>query len=65
MSECGAVLGWGNTLDEAMAHCQKAADTIKGYGIKMPSGSIEEAKKQMEEINESGLKVFSLDKSEK
>ena len=65
MAECGAVLGWGDTLDEAMAHCQKAADTIKGYGIKMPSGSIEEAKKQMEEINESGLKVFSLDKSEK
>lgn len=59
MSEIGAVIGWGDTLEEAIAHMKKAADTVKGYGIKIPEGSIDEAKKQMEKMSEIGLPVFS------
>ena len=63
MAEIGAVVGWGDTLDEAVAHMKKAADTIKGFGIKIPDGSIDDARKGMEELAEFGLPVFDLEKS--
>lgn len=61
MAEIGAVVGWGDTLDDAIAHAMKAADSIKGYGIKIPKGSIDDAKKQMEELEEFGVSPFSVD----
>ncbi len=60
MPECGAILGWGDTLEEAFAHFEKAADTVKAHGLKIPRGSLDEAKKQMEELAEMGLPVFNL-----
>jgi hypothetical protein len=60
MEEVGSVIGWGDTLDEAVAHMQKAADTVKGYGIKIPLASVDEAKEQMAEINAMGIKLFSV-----
>lgn len=63
MSECGAVIGWGDTLEEALAHMKEAADTIRGHGIKIPEGSAETAMKQMEELNDMGLRVFDVEKS--
>lgn len=62
MAEIGAVVGWGDTLDEAQAHLQEAADSIKGYGIKMSHGSIDDAKKAMQDLADFGLPVFTLSK---
>jgi hypothetical protein len=61
MGEVGAIIGWGDTLEAAIAHMQKAADSIGGFQIKIPHGSIDEAKKQMEELSEMGLDVFSVE----
>lgn len=65
MPECGAILGWGDTLQSAVDHMQKAADTVKGYGLKIPHGSLDDAKKQMEEMQDMGLDVFTLEQSTK
>jgi hypothetical protein len=65
MQECGAIVGWGDTIRAAMDHMKEAADTVKGYGIKIPSGAVEGIMEQMQEINDSGLEVFTLDSTPK
>jgi len=57
----GAVIGWGDTLEEAVEHMKKAADTIKGFGISIPSESLDEAETSIQELTDAGLKVFSID----
>lgn len=57
----GAVVGWGDTLEEAVAHMKKAADTVKGFGIKIPDGSIGEAQECMQKLADAGLPVFDLE----
>jgi hypothetical protein len=65
MKEIGAVIGWGDTLDAAIAHMEEAADTVKGFGIKIPHGAVEDAKAEMEKLSEIGLPVFTIDKTPK
>ena len=61
MAEIGAIVGWGNTLDEAIEMAYEAADTVSGYGIKIPRGSIDEAKGQMDELSEYDVSPFTVD----
>ena len=65
MEECGCVIGWGDTLEAAVAHMEKAADTVKAYAVKIPRGSVNDAIEQMNEINDMGLQVFTIAKTEK
>ena len=65
MAEVGAVVGWGDTLQEAIAHCQKAGDSIKAYGVSFKMGSVDAATDQMEELEELGISPFTLDSKEK
>jgi hypothetical protein len=60
MCQCAAIVGWGNTLEAAIAHMGKAADAVKGHGIKIPRGSIDQATEAMEQLAEFGLPVFDL-----
>lgn len=59
MTEIGAVVGWGKTLEAALSHCQKAGESIKGYGINFEVGAIEKAHEQMEHLSKIGLPVFN------
>jgi hypothetical protein len=59
LQEIGAVIGWGKTPEAAVAHMQEAADSIQGFGIQIPMGSIDKAKEQMEELADYGIDVFS------
>ena len=61
LQEIGAVIGWGDTLESAVDHMQEAADSIEGFGIQIPMGSIDKAKEQMEELAALGLPVFTLE----
>jgi hypothetical protein len=63
MSEIGAVIGWGDTLEAAIAMVQEAGEAIEGFGIKFGLGPIESAKEEMEKIEALGVSPFSIDKT--
>lgn len=60
MEECGSVIGWGETLEKAIEHMNKALDSVSGFGIKKPTSSIDEITEAMENMADFGLPVFSL-----
>lgn len=62
MTEIGAVIGYGATLDKAIAMAREAGESIEGYGIKFSMGPIEEAQKQIAELQRIGVSPFTLDK---
>ena len=49
--------------DEAIAMAKEVGESIEGFGIKFALGPVEKAKEQMQELNDLGLKTFSLDNS--
>ena len=53
--EYGCVLGFGNTLEEAVNHCKQNASQISGYQITIKLDSIEAGLKQIEEGNKIGI----------
>ena len=65
MTEIGAVVGWGETLEEAVDHAKEAGESITGYGIKFNIGPAEAATEQMQELAELGVSPFEMDKTEK
>jgi len=65
MIEIGAVVGWGDTLEEAVEHAREAGESIKGYNIKFNMGPIDTVNKAIEELEEIGISPFKMDKEEK
>ena len=61
MIEIGAVVGWGDTLDDAIEMVKEAGDTIEGYGIKFNVGPVEMAKEQIAKIEDIGVSPFSIE----
>lgn len=64
MGEVACVVGYGDKLEDAIAMAMEAADSVCGYGIKIPKGSIDSAKEGIEELEEYGISPFSVDLSE-
>ena len=65
VTEIGAVVGWGDTMEEAIAMVQEVGESIEGFGIKCAIGPVEKALEQMQDMNDMGLSVFTLDKKPK
>jgi hypothetical protein len=65
MKEIGAVVGWGDTLEEAIEHAKAAGESVKGYGIKFNMGPVDNAIEQIEELEELGISPFEMDKKKK
>ena len=63
MTEIGAVIGWGDTPEEAFEHCRKAGESLKGYGVKFEMGAADKAHEQIEELAELGVSPFTLEKT--
>lgn len=63
MTEIGAVVGWGDTMEEAMEHARKAGESIEGYGVKFSMGAADKAEEEIEELAKIGLSPFILDKT--
>ena len=65
MTEIGAVVGWGDTMEEAINHAREAGESIEGYGVKFSIGPIDQAQKQIEELEAMGISPFNLADSQK
>lgn len=56
MPEIGAVIGLGNTLEEAIKNVQDNASQIEGYKLDIKSESLSEAKETIEKSSKIGVK---------
>lgn len=63
MTEIGAIIGYGDTLQQAMDMVKEAAEGVSGIGIKIPDGSLDDAIAQARELTDMGLPVFDLEGS--
>lgn len=59
MAECGSVIGWGDSLEEAIKHCAEAAETIEGHDLSIKPEALEEAKGELEKAKEMGVDLLS------
>lgn len=55
MSECAAVVGMGQTMDQAILMASEIAKTVKGFDIKINTDCTEEANKQIKELRKNGI----------
>ena len=53
--QVGAVVGLGDTIEEALDMAKEIADTIKGCGVEVQTGSFEKAKSVLEEAKSLGI----------
>lgn len=58
LPEIGAVVGLGNTLEQAFDHALANAEEIGGYYLEGKTGAIEEVKEQIAKMKALGLSVF-------
>jgi hypothetical protein len=52
IAECGSIVGWGDTVDAAIKHATKAADTVGGYSIKINTDALNKASDTCKEAKE-------------
>ena len=64
MEEIGAVVGWGDTIEAAMAHAKEAGESIEGYKIKFGMGPAENANEEIAKLEKLGVSPFG-EKAEK
>jgi hypothetical protein len=58
LSEIGAVVTTGKTLDEAMDKVQEIADEVKSYYIEVPKQSLDKAKEEIAKLKSFGIDLF-------
>lgn len=63
MSEIGAVVGYGETIEDAIEMVEEIGKSIEAYGLKFGLGPVDAAKEQIEEIEEIGVSPFTLESS--
>lgn len=55
LKEIGAVVGIGDTIEEAVAMCRRVADQVKGEGVKIRLDAIGDALREIAEGEEMGV----------
>lgn len=58
LPEIGAVVGWGDTVEEAKDMVKEIAETVEGYYIEIPVESLDKADEQLEMARDYGLDFF-------
>jgi predicted RNase H-like HicB family nuclease len=61
LPEIGAVVGLGNTLEEAFDHALENAELVEGYYLEGKTGAIEQVREQIDKMDQLGLSVFNED----
>lgn len=56
--EIGAVIGLGNTIEEAVKMALEVGDQLDEYGIEIPKDALDDAQKQIEKMDKLGLNLF-------
>lgn len=62
MNEIGAVVGFGETLEDAIEMAREVGESVEGYGVKFSLGAVDQVKEQIERIEEIGVSPFKLEK---
>ena len=57
LPEIGAVLGVGETIEEAVEHCKANAEQIKAYDLDIQLDSIDDAMKEIEKAKDFGIEI--------
>lgn len=55
---CGAVIGWGDTLQEAIDVVTDISKEVKGYGLETCIASLKKADEEIEKMADIGLNLF-------
>lgn len=58
MTEIGAVVGWGDTIETALNHAREAGEAIEGYGIKFSLDAADKAQEHIDELQALDLSPF-------
>jgi hypothetical protein len=58
LPECGAVIGLGNTMEEALDNAVDNAEQVTGYYLEAKLGAIENIKEQISKLEELGLNMY-------
>lgn len=58
MKEIGSVVGVGHSLEQAVKMATEISKTIKGFDLKINTDCIEDAQKQIKELNKNGIKYL-------
>ena len=58
LPECGAVIGLGDTLKEALDHAVENAEQVTGYYMEAKMGAIENIKEEIRKLDELGLNMY-------
>ena len=58
LPEIGAVIGLGNTKEEAIANCKENAKLIKGYYIDIYPDALDKAEKELQKTQALGIEIF-------
>jgi predicted RNase H-like HicB family nuclease len=58
LPEIGAVIGLGNTLEEAVKEAKSVAKQVSGYYIEIPDNALDEAEEEIKKLAELDLAIF-------
>lgn len=58
MSEIGSVIGWGDTMEEAIEQAKEMAKQVEGHGVTAQSHSMDEAESEIAKGEEYGIRMF-------
>lgn len=58
MAECGAIVGLGQTLKEAIKMATNIAKEVKGYCLKINCDSLSEASNEVKKLTDMGINIF-------
>ena len=58
LPEIGAVVGLGDTLEDAFKHALENAEKVEGYYLEAKEGAIEKVREQIKKMEELGLSTF-------
>lgn len=58
MCEIGAVIGCGNTLQQAIDQAKKVAKEIKGYTLEINGSALDDAAEEIKKLSKLGISLF-------
>jgi hypothetical protein len=56
--EIGSVLGYGDSIKEAVKMAEEIGQEIKGYSVYIPEDALDEAEKEIEKMTKMGIELF-------
>ncbi len=58
LPEIGAVVGWGDTMEQAIDMVREVAEQVKGYYVEIKLDAFERAQEEISKSEEFGFKIF-------